>query len=168
MRLWLWYFGPVPDWRRPLPGVADFFDTGLQALVLAALYAAALWGLHRPPPSAHKTAVSESALSMPPRLLSRLPPRLGEEIIALRSEDHYVRVYTRLGDALILSHFADAIADMDGVRGEQVHKSWWVARAAVTGAQKNGRDFQIHLEGGLVAPVSRSRLKALRGAGWLK
>lgn len=168
MSLWLWYFGPIPDWRRPLPGVADFFDTGLQALVLAALYAAALWGVHRPPPSAHKTAVSESALSMPPRLLSRLPPRLGEEIIALRSEDHYVRVYTRLGDALILSRFADAIADMDGVRGEQVHKSWWVARAAVTGAQKNGRDFQIHLEGGLVAPVSRSRLKALRGAGWLK
>lgn len=163
MSLWLWYFGPIPDWRRPLPGVADFFDTGLQALVLAALYAVALWGVHRPPLE-RRAAVSMA----PPRLLSRLPPRLGEEIIALRSEDHYVRVYTRLGDALILSRFADAIADMDGVRGEQVHKSWWVARAAVTGAQKNGRDFQIHLEGGLVAPVSRSRLKALRGAGWLK
>lgn len=163
MSLWLWYFGPLPDWHRAPPGVEDFLDTGLQAMVLAALYAAALWGLHRPP-LARGAAVSMT----PPRLLSRLPPRLGEEVIALRSEDHYVRVYTRQGDALILSRFADAIADMGGVRGEQVHKSWWVARSAVIGAQKTGRDFQICLEGGLMAPVSRSRLKSLRAAGWLK
>ena len=172
MSLWLWYFGPAPDWHRSWPDVVDFFDTAVQSLVLASLYAVSLWWLHRgAPSSAPLTAHSAEAAAVspaPPRLLSRLPSRLGKEIIALRSEDHYVRVYTRLGDELILSRLSDAIADMVGIHGEQVHKSWWIAQGTVIGAQKNGRDFQICLEGGLNVPVSRSRLRHLREAGWLK
>ncbi|MBL8554021.1 MAG: hypothetical protein JNL41_07060, partial [Phenylobacterium sp.] len=45
-----------------------------------------------------------------PRLLARLPGRLGDEVIALQAEDHYVRVHTALGSDLLLLRFADAVA----------------------------------------------------------
>lgn len=162
MSVWLWYCGPQPDWSRPPPSLRDALDTWRQVVILAALYAAALWGLRGRRPQA-----AAEAPDAPPRLLSRLPASLGDRIVALRSEDHYVRIYTERGDHLILSRLSDAIAAMAGVEGAQVHKSWWIARAAVSGVEGSGRDIRFRLAGGVVAPVSRTRLRPLRETGWL-
>ena len=101
------------------------------------------------------------------RLLGRLGPRLGGEVLALQGEDHYVRVHTALGSELLLMRLADAIEELDGLAGERVHRSWWVARDAVGTAHVSGRRAQLVLTNGLEVPVSREATTRLRRAGWL-
>lgn len=102
-----------------------------------------------------------------PPFLDRLPPRLGRDLIALQMEDHYVRAHTVLGSDLILMRMSDAVGELAGLEGAQVHRSWWVARAAVLGVERDGRNIRLKLAGGLVAPVARAMAPALAAAGWL-
>lgn len=117
------------------------------------------------PPPAPEPAPPEQPL--PPRLFARLPPRLGTDLIALEMEDHYLRVHTRLGSDLILLRMRDAVAELDGMDGLQVHRSWWVARAAVADVRRDGRNAALLLHGGIEAPVARSQVPVLKAAGWL-
>lgn len=83
-----------------------------------------------PPPSS-EGRTSSGATSQ--ALLSRLPNRLGKEVVALEAEDHYLRVHTTLGSDLILMRLSDAIAAIGPDLGLQVHRSWWVAHYAIIG-----------------------------------
>ena len=105
--------------------------------------------------------------SPPGSFLDRLPPPLGRELLALQMEDHYVRAHTARGSDLILTPLKDAIAELGGVEGMQVHRSWWVARAAVEASEPNGRNLILRLKGGLKAPVSRASVAKLKAAGWI-
>lgn len=103
----------------------------------------------------------------PPRFLERLPPNLrGASLYAVEAEDHYVRVHTDKGSPLILLRLADAVAELDGIEGARVHRSWWVAKAAVADTARRGAAVELKLKNGAVAPVSRSQAAALRRAGW--
>ena len=102
------------------------------------------------------------------KLLGRLSPRLGAEVLALQGEDHYVRVHTALGSELLLMRLADAIEELEGLPGERVHRSWWVARGAVGAARANGRRLSLTLTNGLDVPVTRDAASRLRRAGWLR
>ena len=97
----------------------------------------------------------------------RLPPRLGPEVLCLQMEDHYVRVHTPAGSDLVLMAMGQAVAAMGEREGLKVHRSWWVARDAVEAAVPDGRQWKLMLRGGLEAPVSRSNIARLRGAGWI-
>lgn len=97
----------------------------------------------------------------------RLPPRLGRSVVCLQMEDHYVRVHTPQGSALVLMSLSQAIAGLKDVEGVQTHRSWWVARASITGVVEDGRKLRLRLTDGLEAPVSRARVGALRERGWL-
>lgn len=99
--------------------------------------------------------------------LNRIPAHLGTTLIALEMEDHYVRAHTSLGSDLILMRMRDAISELAGVPGMQVHRSWWVAQAAVAAVERDGRNVRLELTNGLRAPVSRERVAALREAGWI-
>jgi DNA-binding LytR/AlgR family response regulator len=102
-----------------------------------------------------------------PAFLKRLPPKLrGGELLAIEAEDHYLRLHTTRGQDLILMRLVDALAELEGLEGAQVHRSWWVARAAVTGAERGGGRATLTLKSGAVAPVSRTYARALREAGW--
>jgi DNA-binding LytR/AlgR family response regulator len=71
----------------------------------------------------------------PPKFLERLPLKLrGAEVWAVEAEDHYLRLHTSKGQDLILMRLADAVAELEGIEGAQVHRSWWVARDAITDA----------------------------------
>ena len=108
-----------------------------------------------------------SAVPQPPRLALRLPAAIEGPILALQAEDHYVRVHTTRGSTLLLMRFADAMAELDGLPGLQVHRSWWVARAAVAGAAKSGRRAELALTNGLSVPISRAAMPEARAAGYL-
>ena len=99
--------------------------------------------------------------------LDRLPPELGSDLLALEMEDHYVRAHTTLGSDLVLMRLRDAVAELSGLEGAQVHRSWWVARAAVEDVRREGRNIRLVLPDGLEAPVSRARIEELKAAGWL-
>ena len=109
-----------------------------------------------------------SASAQPPKFLERLPPKLrGAEIWAVEAEDHYLRLHTSKGQDLILMRLADAIAELQGIEGAQVHRSWWVARSAITEAVRGDGRATLTLKDGAEVPVSRTRARLLRERGWI-
>lgn len=100
--------------------------------------------------------------------LSRLPLKFRQaELHAVSSEDHYLRVHTSLGEELILMRLADAVRELDGAGGLQVHRSWWVARSAVRDVKRQGSKVSLVLPSGKEAPVSRTFGAQARAAGLL-
>ena len=103
----------------------------------------------------------------PPKFLQRLTPKLkGAEVWAIEAEDHYLRLHTSLGQDLILMRLSDAVRELEGIEGAQTHRSWWVAREAVTEVERGEGRATLTLKGGTMVPVSRAYSKALRAAGW--
>ena len=116
------------------------------------------------PPETH-AAPSGSA---PPRFLERLPVKLrGAEVFAVEAEDHYLRLHTSKGQDLILMRLSDAVAELEGLEGAQVHRSWWVAKAAVEDTRRGDGRATLTLKDGAKVPVSRAYAKALRTSGWI-
>lgn len=146
----------------PVVGQVSWLEWYGQGLVISALATAGMTWATRPRGA---TADKPDAESVDPR--DRLPARLGRTVLCLQMEDHYVRVHTPQGSALVLMSLSQAMAGLKDLDGAQTHRSWWVARAGVVGAVEDGRNTRLRLAGGLEAPVARSRLGALREAGWL-
>ena len=94
--------------------------------------------------------------AFPSALLSRLPPGIGSDIMALETEDHYLRVHAVGGSALILMRMADAVALIDPQLGAQVHRRWWVAQAAVAGVRTEGQKLSLCLIDDTLVPVGRT------------
>lgn len=98
--------------------------------------------------------------------LSRLPLRFRQaELHAISSEDHYLRVHTSLGEELILMRLADAVRELEGGGGLQVHRSWWVAATAVRDVKRQGGKVSLVLPSGKEAPVSRTFMAEAKAAG---
>jgi LytTr DNA-binding domain len=101
------------------------------------------------------------------RFRARLPLHLqSARLLALVSEDHYLRVYTDVGNTMILMRLSDAIAELGSETGAQTHRSWWVARDAVIKAVRGDGKATLTLSDGTEAPVSRTYYRALNGQGW--
>jgi hypothetical protein len=102
------------------------------------------------------------------RLLERLAPaQRNAAVYAVSAEDHYLRVHTSNSSTLIYLRLADAIAELDGIEGAQVHRSWWVARSAICRTRRDKRRIFLILTNGQEVPVSRPNVVALRAAGWI-
>ncbi len=100
--------------------------------------------------------------AFPAALLNRLPAAIGSDIIALETEDHYLRVHARGGSALVLMRMADAVALIDPGLGAQVHRRWWVAEAAVAAVQSKGQKLSLRLIDETLVPVGRTFSAATR------
>lgn len=91
--------------------------------------------------------------------ISFIPNASGQNLWALSSELHYLRVRTDKGMRLILYSLSDAISELGGQDGIQVHRSHWVSRLGVKELIKSdGSDFFV-LQDGTQIPISRRRLK---------
>lgn len=101
-----------------------------------------------------------------PRLLDRLPLGKRGPLTHLTMQDHYVEVHTDRGSELVLMRMSDAITETEGVDGLRIHRSHWVARAAVEGVERRGGKLLLRLRGGTQLPVSRSYSEAVRAAGF--
>lgn len=101
--------------------------------------------------------------------LGRLPVKYRTaDLHAISSEDHYLRVHTSLGEELILMRLADAVRELSGADGLQVHRSWWVAKTSVTDEKRvDGRSLLI-LPSGTEVPVSRSYRGKAKEAGFIR
>lgn len=118
------------------------------------------------PPSSDPVPAPVSAPASP--FLERLPPHIRADLVALEMEDHYVRAHSPGASALILLRMRDAVAELDGVEGMRVHRSWWVARDAVEKVVQDRRNVRFLIRGGLEVPAARAGIPALRAAGWLE
>ena len=171
----IYFLGATP------PGAIEFAMVTSVVLVVSALLTTINYAMARRPSQAgfaadptHNPAAASSinadsiATVEPPALMARLPMNLRHaRLLALQAEDHYLRVHTDSGSALILLRMRDAMTELVGVDGKRVHRSWWVDRAAVVEtATEKGRTL-LRLSGGLEVPVSRSSRPALAREGWL-
>jgi LytTr DNA-binding domain len=96
----------------------------------------------------------------PDEFRQRLPFALrSATILALSAEDHYLRVHTPGGEALIHMTLAAAVQMLPA--GFQIHRSHWVAREGV----KSFSNGKVELHTGLKLPVSRHRSKDF--AAWI-
>lgn len=102
-----------------------------------------------------------------PSLVGRLAPELRGPVRRVSGRDHYVDILTDKGTCSVLMRFSDAMAELDGIDGEQVHRSHWVATHAVTGAVREGGRVFLHLTGDERVPVSRTYLARVERRGWL-
>lgn len=102
-----------------------------------------------------------------PPLLDRMPPGKRAPLVALSGEDHYTRVRTTRGEEMVLMRLSDAIREAAPTKGLRVHRSHWVALAAVTSVQRDGDRAQVSLISGGDIPVSRAHIPALKQAGLL-
>jgi hypothetical protein len=154
---------------------APVFSTAL-AISLAIGAAVAAAHMPRPAPDSATAeppaAGSQLMATVPPPAASGLAVRAGvaslDQVHGVMAEDHYLRLWLADGRApLILYRFGDAVRELAGCDGLQIHRSAWVAAAAVTGARRQGRRWQLLIIGGHSLPVSEAAQKAVRARGWL-
>ncbi|MEM9397407.1 MAG: LytTR family DNA-binding domain-containing protein [Pseudomonadota bacterium] len=102
-----------------------------------------------------------------PEFLVRVGLASTDSVLALKAEEHYVRVIHEGGDPLVSQQFREAISQMPSSAGLQVHRSWWVADSAVVSAERGTRRWQLRLQNDLQIPISDSYLREVRERGLL-
>lgn len=149
----------------------------LQTLTINVLMSSLAWVIreHRQPvPPRRAAPVPEIAVTRPEpdvrpgddALMARLPMALRHaRLVALSAEDHYLRVHTDRGNALILMGLSQAIEGLGTERGLRIHRSHWVASDALAGRKRSAGGTALTLGCGLVLPVSRSGRRLLAEAG---
>ena len=157
----VWLLSGLPDGRlmsaRHLPGL--FLNTAVVCVAMTFL-AVAL--------SRNAEMATTSAAPGPAKFLERLPLKLrGAAMWAVEAEDHYLRLHTSKGQDLILMRLADAVAELEGIEGVQVHRSWWVARDAIADARRGDGRATLTPKDGSEVPVSRTYAGILRERGWI-
>ena len=105
-----------------------------------------------------KPASDSKAEAAEVRFLDRLPRELGREIISLSMQDHYVRVTTSRGSVMVLIRFSEAVSELAGYPGAQVHRSHWVASGQARRMLREKNRRVIELVDGQRLPVSRPYL----------
>lgn len=118
------------------------------------------------PPPEEAVAPLPAAAAVPQPFMQRIPAHLGQDLLALGAEDHYLRIITAKGSDLILMRLGDALKELAPESGLQVHRSWWVARGAVMSVRRDGARTMLVLGNEQEVPVSRTYLAAVREAGW--
>ena len=120
------------------------------------------------PPLVQKTnrSVDEplAALSQEPKVIEvsvrswreALPRELGDDVIAVKSELQYLRVWTNRGAALVLGSLQE-VEDEEGSAGMRIHRSWWVHARHVRTVGRRGEAAICELSDGREVPISRRR-----------
>jgi hypothetical protein len=90
------------------------------------------------------------------RLLRRLGPEVQGDLWSITVNNHHVEVVTSAGSTSLLMRLGDAISEAEPAEGDQVHRSHWVAWAAVDGVDRDGARLFLRMRGGQRIPVSRA------------
>lgn len=152
------YFGQRFSLERYLVLLPPVFVVNIGVVALAVL-------IRRGAASLEKPVIREAA---PPLVMrEKLPPKLARaDLIAVEAEDHYLRIHTSAGDALILMRLSDAVEALSDRAGFQTHRSWWVARDAVEHARFRQGRGELTLANGLKVPVSRAFAARVKDTEW--
>ncbi|MEZ5565090.1 MAG: LytTR family DNA-binding domain-containing protein [Gammaproteobacteria bacterium] len=99
---------------------------------------------------------TNSNTQVQPAFLNRLSrPIATEDLLALKAEQHYVKVIGKSGNELVLYRLSDAVHELPDDLGQQVHRSWWVSNRAVLECRQDGsRTLTLCLKNGVEVPVS--------------
>lgn len=76
------------------------------------------------------------------------------EVLVVKAEEHYVRLFGNEREELIAYRFGKALKDLQPVEGFQVHRSYWVRGDAVLGWRANEAKLNLEIMNGKTVPVS--------------
>ncbi len=145
-------------------GVSRFFEIAALVAVVSAGGTALRQAVA---PEARSSTPQADPADQDAMLMRRLEPCQRGALLAISVRDHYVDIYTSNGTASLLMRFGDAIAEAVPVIGAQVHRSHWVAWAAVVGVETEGAKVFLRLCHGARVPVSKNHRDKLQGRGLL-
>ncbi|WP_169054210.1 LytTR family DNA-binding domain-containing protein [Nitratireductor sp. XY-223] len=98
-----------------------------------------------------------------PEQLPMLDAPLKGALLRVEAQEHYVIINTTEEQRMVLGRFSDIVALLPGALGMQVHRSHWVAGAAVSSVFTEKRNMKLRLRNGDVVPVSRRFRSAVQG-----
>lgn len=108
---------------------------------------------------------SRIADPVPPKLsdmIKGVPEGLGEDLIRMAAQDHYVEIVTSQGRALITEKFSDCVEKIEHLNGMQCHRSHWINLSHVESVERSGSAYSCLMTNGDRIPVSRRRWSDLR------
>ena len=76
------------------------------------------------------------------------------DVIAVKAEQHYIKIVTATRNYLVLHRFSDALCELPSSDGLQIHRSWWVRRNAIQRVRQSSRKMSVILQTGEEIPVS--------------
>lgn len=94
--------------------------------------------------------------------MKRLKPELGQELISLSMQDHYVEATTTRGSQMILMRMSDALKELDGYDGMRIHRSHWAASTHMMSLARKGNKTLLTLSDGRDLPVSATYLDRVK------
>jgi hypothetical protein len=117
----------------------------------------------------NSSSIQGQTAAGPSGFLHRLPPRLGQDIVFIEAQEHYLRIVTSRGEHLLLQGLANAIAELEGngADGIQIHRSNWVAWKHVKDVEVRDGAMSVVLSTGASLKIGRRRAKSVL-AGWRK
>jgi hypothetical protein len=152
---------------QPLPYLGVFLTAVALSLSISAIIAVVMDMQASPAPVVEVPATPMPATpALPPSGLAARIDLAG--LHAIVAEDHYLRLHFANGrQPLVLYRFGDAVRELAGVDGQQVHRGAWVAAAARPQALRDGRKWRLQLENGTMIAISDTYLPLVRRRGWL-
>ncbi len=96
--------------------------------------------------------------------LNQLKPDIGNDIISISTQDHYLDVTTSGGGDLIYGKIAEAEEKLAALPGVRLHRSHWAAIGHIDRLHRKGSSYVVVLSDGRELPVSRSYLEQVRRA----
>lgn len=161
----IWFYSAAFFGESVVPPLRDFFifvvtvTFGIQLIRWALdqhfLRFGTLDGRTAAPADEGVSFVPAAPADQAPRLLERIDTDLKGNILRISARDHYLDVFTDRGRVELLLRFSDAMAEIDGLDGAQVHRSHWISWAAVVGLERDGARLFLRLADGDRVPVSR-------------
>jgi hypothetical protein len=150
---------------RSLPYVTSV-ELTIEVLMINLVIGSIAWVLLRlPDEPAEACETPPAPANCDQALRAKLPPGLRHaSILALSAEDHYVRVRTDRGEALVLINLAVAITALGEEAGVRIHRSHWVSRRLAEAASLRASRRGVRVDNDTVLPVSRAGRKLLNNA----
>ncbi|MEN7341441.1 MAG: LytTR family DNA-binding domain-containing protein [Pseudomonadota bacterium] len=103
-----------------------------------------------------KSTTDESQQERSITLPFALPSAVGDNIVAISSDLHYLHVYTTKGKAMVLGSLSQAM-DALGDEGIQIHRSHWIATAHVKRLKKTTKTWQVEMSNQMLFDISRRK-----------
>lgn len=95
------------------------------------------------------------------QLTSKIPAKLGDQIVSLHAQDHYVQVFTAKGECLVLMRFDDAVGAMPPDVGFWAHRSHWIDISSTHKILRADGRVYAEMRDGRLVPVSRGKIRRL-------
>jgi LytTr DNA-binding domain len=95
-------------------------------------------------------------------LIGTIPHSLGDDIIRMHAQDHYVEIVTTQGSTLLTEKFSDCVEKLKQLNGTQCHRSHWISKNHIKEISRTGSSYVCILSNEERVPISRRRYSEIK------